>query len=128
MIRVSKDPDTVFKAYSMTNRELNYVRTVDTGITGISAYRCGRIVTLIAAISTAISVTSKGWVTIGTLPAELCPVADFRFAAVDNSANSRTELPLEGFIQASGGLIRIYLFANESAKPYFMVTYLTYPY
>lgn len=124
MIRVSVDPDTVFKAYSMTNRELNYVRTVDTEITGVSAYKCGRVVTLTSAISTAISTTSAGWITVGALPRPLLPTQDLRFIGFDNASTTRDTAPVQMKISI-GGTISVYLFKNESAKPHFTITYLT---
>lgn len=101
-------------------------RSVATGISGVTAYKTGNLVTLSCMYNTVISNSgsSGAWIQVGTLPSVLRPAVEMHFVGFDNqsSANSRANMALQIKI-TTAGVISIYLFAGESAKPHFTVTY-----
>ena len=96
---------------------------INTGIAGITAYKASNIVILHLQISTAISGgTTSGWVVIGTLPQELYPPRMVYGIVCDNNATGRSNLPLQVNISTTGEM-KVYLYANESAKLYGEIVY-----
>jgi len=95
---------------------------ISTGITGVKAWVSGNVVTLKIAINTSITTTTAGWKELGTLPDRLMPPVIIYFPGYDNLSSNRQTGLLQLAINASG-IITVYLFANESARPYATVTY-----
>lgn len=98
---------------------------VPTGITGVKAYKCGHVVTLIVTPSST-TASSAGWYTIGTLPSQLIPKDNMRFSGFDNGANRYASSPaIPIFINATGN-IQVYFFNDHlTMQPFGMITYLT---
>ena len=93
-----------------------------TGISDVTANKVGSLVVLSISVSTSISTTSAGWKELGTLPEGLRPASTIIANLIDNNANNRQNSNLECRVNSSGK-ISVYLFANESAKPYGQIVY-----
>lgn len=98
---------------------------ISTGITNVTAYKCGHVVTLIISPSR-ITVSSAGWYTIGTLPSELKPVANMSFACFNNEANRYAASPAIPFAVLNNGTLRVYFYSDQlTMQPFTAITYLT---
>lgn len=97
---------------------------VNTGITGVYAYKAGSVVTITAENASYVSASSAGWVVIGTLPSELRPPVSINFVGYDNQATGISNLPAQYRIRTNGE-IAVYLFSELlSCIPRFTISYV----
>jgi len=97
------------------NDSLTY-NQVQTGISGVDAYKMGHIVTLVFNL-TNLSVSANAWNNVGTLPAALHPKQYLQSNGYDGRNNKAIEFNIQ-----SSGLVRAYFF---DANVYFRAT-ITY--
>ena len=97
---------------------------VSTGITGVKAFKCGHVVTLVVTPS---SITaSTGWYTFGTLPSQLIPKDNTRFSGFDNGANRYASSPSIPILLDTNGKLQAYFFSDHlTMQPFGTITYLT---
>lgn len=88
---------------------------IDTGVAGVTATRNGALVQLIINDKLASGLTANNWNTIGTLPVGLRPQTQVALCAIDNSANSTSELPILTRILPSG-TIDVYTFSKTTLR------------
>ena len=97
---------------------------VDTGISGVTAWKSGNMVTLF--IASQVTNTTAGWKTLGTLPASLKPAAQIIFCGYNNSTNSYSTNVVQDCMLGMNGLLSAYLFSsNLSIELRATVTYPT---
>ena len=97
--------------------------TVDTGITGVIARKCGNVVQL--TISGNITASTAGWVTLGTLPVGLRPNMNYLGAAFDNNMASFASSSYTNLNITTTGEIKIWMFSDKlSLVTAVSVTYL----
>lgn len=101
------------------------VREVATGITGVVARKSGHVVTLAVTVGN-ITASNPGWYALGTLPQELRPPMQIRFAGFDNATSSykiNTAIP---FVIYTSGVLSVYFFSDKlTAAPHGTITYIT---
>ena len=106
---------TVAEELSALNDSLTY-NQVQTGISGVDAYKMGHIVTLVFNL-TNLSVSANAWNNVGTLPSALRPKQYLQSNGYDGRNNKAIEFNIQ-----STGLVRAYFF---DANVYFRAT-ITY--
>lgn len=84
---------------------------VDTGISGVTAWRSGNMVTL--SISCPVTDTSSGWKTIGTLPLSLKPYMTLFFCGFNNDAESYDTNVVQDCRLIHNGEISTYLYTDH---------------
>lgn len=98
---------------------------VSTGITDVKAYKCGHVVTLVV-IPSSTTASSTGWYTIGTLPSQLRPKDNMRFAGFDNGANRYASSPAIPILLDTNGKLQAYFFGDHlTMQPFGTITYIT---
>lgn len=83
---------------------------VATGISGVTAWKSGNMVTL--EIASSLSDTTAGWKTIGTLPVSIRPVGLIVFCCYNNSASRYSDNTVIDTMLAQNGLLSAYLFSD----------------
>ena len=97
---------------SSTIKKENKPFEVDTGISGVTAWKSGNMVTLI--INCPVSNTTSGWKEIGVLPEELRPPFNYLyFSGYDNNANSYNANFVQDCSVTSAGRLNVYLFPDK---------------
>ena len=95
-----------WKINSLTKTE-----EITTGITGVTAFINGNVVTL--KITKAVTTSSAGWFLIGTLPNRLKPPAELRFLVFDNNVSSFATNSCIPIQVTSAGQINVYFFSDR---------------
>lgn len=109
---------------------LQTVTEVATGIDGVYAYKCGKVVTLVLHLSNSITAPQAGWHQIGILPVGIRPktstaITVIRFAVFDNSASTYANSQCLAGIVYQGGGLSFYAFSDHlTFTPNGTVTYL----
>ena len=113
----------VIKTVGDALNEQTTVEEISTGISGVTAYKVGKVVTLIVVISN-MSTTINGWNDIGTLPASLRPPVELYFSGIDNLSASLTTNSSQ--LRIRNGVLQVYAFTGQSPmSPYATITYIT---
>lgn len=101
------------------------VKEISTGITGLTAYKCGKVAML--RYYGTITATSEGWFNIGNLPDSLKPILPVESIAIDNNASSFSSTHYSSLrINRSDGSVTVYMFRDKlSLNAIFSVTYIT---
>lgn len=104
------------------------VRTIPTGINNVYADKCGKVVTLNIRINTALTPSTSGWQTLGTLPQELRPKTSINACGYDNGPGRISNQFFNPFNINSDGELRYYAWPDgltDGFKPFGCITYLT---
>ena len=103
------------------------VKAVNTGISGVTAYKTGRVVTLIISIDPGVTAESFGWYNLGTLPQELQPINNLCFPAYDNNAEQKINQFTHAMFLHTNCRLNFYAYKDHLSnnKPVTVVTYLT---
>lgn len=126
MIRPASVADDTYAPYAMTNRELSNAFGVNMGVSGLYAYKMGRVVMLSIVLPT-VSNTSGGWKSIVTLPEELAPLSGaLLFSLYDNSANTQASSTVVPAQISTSNILNIYLFGDKlTVTPRGVITYIS---
>lgn len=96
---------------SSTIKKANKPFEVDTGISGVTAWKSGNMVTL--DIACQVADTSQGWKTIGTLPVSLRPTTLQFFSGFDNNATSHNTNFAQSCRVVINGDIGMFLYSDN---------------
>lgn len=96
---------------SSTIKKANKPFEVDTGISGVTAWESGNMVTL--DIACQVADTSSGWKTIGTLPVSLRPTTEQYFTGFDNNAQSNNTNFVQSCRAIRNGDIGMFLYSDN---------------
>lgn len=92
-------------------KKINMPFEVDTGISGVTAWRSGNMVTL--NIACPVTDTSPGWKTIGTLPLSLKPDTTLFFCGFNNDEYSYNTSVVQSCRVVHNGEIGVYLHTDH---------------
>lgn len=105
--------------------QMGGVQEVATGIDGVTAYKCGKVVTVILNPASKITATGEGWKNIGTLPAELRPDTVVIFAGMDNAATGFSNSIAVAMSIEPTGIFKVWFWSGHlSQRPAGTVTYI----
>ena len=97
---------------------------INTGITGVRAYKVGRLATLHITPGS-ISTQANSWTVLGALPNSLKPIDNYvAFNGYDNNATSLQTNTTQ--LRIYNGSLQVYAFSGQtSISPFATVTYVT---
>lgn len=97
---------------SSTITKANKPFEVDTGISGVTAWKSGNMVTL--GIYCIVSDTTSGWKELGVLPKELRPtITNIYFSGYDNNVSSYSTNVVQDCSVTKYGSLNVYLFPDK---------------